>query len=719
MVHRRLFKNQRAVPCTRAHNSDTKWVVIAIMTVSLLRSGGAQNISRISRYIHQSLVTSIAPAVDIGPVNPKTRMTISIDFLPSNIPLMEAYANDVSNPKSPYYRKWLTPEQIGEKFGAPFATLREAESDLKQHGLTVTLVAKDRLHIIAKGSATQVERTFQTPIDRFRRIQIEKGIKTVFFANTRVPRLPFSFASKVQFVSGLDDASKPIPHILDVNQARKMYNLQPTYDLRDEGQGRTVGISSFDGFQLSNVRLLYSQYNLPTPVSGILGNVTIKTIDGGSEFSSAQGEGDLDMQMVLGEAPLCNLIVYDGNSSLVDVLTQEVNDNAADVITESYGWNFTTSEAIAAHTLHTEMTTEGITYCGASGDNGATIGPAYYPDDDPDVLMVGGTVASVDSNGLRISETGWSGSGGGWFPNNDPFNVLPSYQRGNGVPTNENYRLVPDVSMNASGVRNGGFYFYYQGSLDNSFSGTSFSSPVFAGGLAVAEQALISKGNLPPDNAGHQRLGRINDLIYQENGNPKIWYDITSGSNGQLPDGSTAFCTPGWDYVTGWGAINWQGFINSYPISSTIFVTPFAIGIDSNIGTNFVQQANALTSMDGVYDTVQSVSTISGNKVALAASFQLNSSSKLTKLAIIEGSQSTTSGQVSIYLYNNLKRKYDFETSFQNNATDTENSFVIPTFAPYVNSLGQVKAIFVEVQNAPLGRAFQLNLDEFKLGETF
>src|SRR6185436_14540125 len=106
-----------------------------------------------------------------------------------------------------------------------------------------------------------------------------------------------------------------------------------------QGQGRTVAISNWDGYRLSNVPLYYSQYALPTPPGGVNSNVHVVTISGGAGSGTPGAEGDLDIQMVLGMAPLCEFYIYDGGASdLIGTLTREVNDNIADVVSESYGW---------------------------------------------------------------------------------------------------------------------------------------------------------------------------------------------------------------------------------------------------------------------------------------------------------------------------------------------------------------------------------------------
>jgi hypothetical protein len=201
----------------------------------------------------------------------------------------------------------------------------------------------------------------------------------------------------------------------------------------------------------------------------------------------------------------------------------------------------------------------------ASGDGGTGVDPFRYPLIDPEILVVGGTQANVNSGtGTRLSEVGWSGSGGGWSNWSIGFNnSRPSWQTGTGVPavnSFNNHRLAPDVAFHASGP-SGAYQFYWSNTLQSGSIGTSFASPICAGSLAMTEQNIISLGGLTPDAQGHQRFGRINDLVYGMNGDPAVWYDILSGSNGQLPSGQgTSQAGVGWDTVTGWGPMDFGAF---------------------------------------------------------------------------------------------------------------------------------------------------------------
>ena len=58
---------------------------------------------------------------------------------------------------SPNYHQWLTPEEVGEKFGPAPADIATISSWLSSHGLSVDGVSKDRMTIRFSGSAAQVE----------------------------------------------------------------------------------------------------------------------------------------------------------------------------------------------------------------------------------------------------------------------------------------------------------------------------------------------------------------------------------------------------------------------------------------------------------------------------------------------------------------------------------------------------------------------------------
>ena len=509
----------------------------------------------------------VARSIDLGHSDPTRILHVAVS-LPYGDPAgMQAFVDGVSNPASPNYRTFLTPDEVGARFGLSPDRVQSIVDFLRESGFKINLVGRNRLSILAEATVAEAETAFGTTIHEFQTARTDEAGNSRYFSYTSDLKVPSAIAPYVIDVTGLESFTKPQARALSPTLTRTLYDLAPLYTAGRQGQGRTVAISNFDGFRLTNVPLYYTQYSLPAPPGGVGSNVTVVAIGGGSGSGGPGGEGDLDIQMVLGMAPLSTFRIYDGGGSdLIGVLTAEVNDNLADVISESYGWSLNTGTAISAHNLHLSMSAQGITYMAASGDSGTTLEPFSYPDYDPEVLMVGGTIASVDGSGNRTSEVAWSlsngqGGGGGWSNNGAAFNVLSSWQQGTNVPTTINRRLVPDVALHSGGP--GAYFFYLNGSLTSGFVGTSFASPVFAGALAVAEQELIARGGLPPNGAGKQRFGRIQDLFYSQNGRPDVWHDITSGNIGSLPSGAQANAGPAWDFATGWGAIDFNSFVTT------------------------------------------------------------------------------------------------------------------------------------------------------------
>jgi len=508
--------------------------------------------------------------------DPQQKLHINVSLKSPNSEGLKEFVEDVSNPRSPHYRGFLTPEEIGARFGQPGTTVRKVKAYLQAKGFTIKLVGKSNLNIMADATVAQAEKAFNTTINQYRTVNPHDTGRTAFYANASPVQAPSTISSQILTISGLQNYSQPRPGLITINQAQVLYGTAKEFSAGMYGQGRTIAYSNFDGFRLSNLPLYYSAYSLPAPSGGVGSNVSVVEVDGGAGSGTANGEGDLDMQMILGMSPQCNLIIYDGSQNETDVLTQEQDDNKADIISESYGWGFPPADEDANHQIHLMMSAQGITYMCASGDDGTSFlneDQAVYPDIDPDVLVVGGTIANTDATGNRISETAWPQSAGGYTNDGAQCNATPSYQKLGtpGIPTNYPYRLLPDVALNAGGDGQQGaaFPFYWNGQLVAYGSGTSFSSPLFAGGLGIAEQKLVALGKLPTDAGGHNRFGRINDLFYSQNLRSDVWFDLTSGSNGSLLDGTPSNAGAGWDTVTGLGAINFDGFVNSFGTTSS------------------------------------------------------------------------------------------------------------------------------------------------------
>jgi subtilase family serine protease len=548
-------------------------------------------------------VPAIARSSRLAVAVPTETIEATLALQPRDLAGLEAFAESVSDPKSPNYHHFITPEEVGQRFGASAENRRAVTDFLSSKGLSVSLVAPNGMAIIAKGSAANWENAFGTKLAYFRGPDAG-GLQTVNYrANTTALTVPASISRIVTFVSGLDTNNRPMRRAttatLQPQFISSAYNSTPTLNFGYRGQGRHIAFSNFDGLRVADAATYVQYYGLPYPAAGPASNVSIVSVGSPQYTGSRQGEGDLDLQMEIGQAPLADIRIYDSSSDLLGVLTREASDNWADVISESWGWSAGGDETQrtatwnAWHNQHLAMSAQGITYLAASGDSSTHLSPYSYPDFDPEVLMVGGSITTVDSTtGARISDTGWSYSGGGWFNTSTsglnalPWNTLPSWQKGTGVPTNINRRLVPDVSFQAGANNNsnfspGGVFVVYTASSGPyanqtyiyTFDGTSCASPIFAGMLGSMESRLYASSTAPRNT---QRLGRLQNLIYAQNGRSDVYHDITIG-NGLygLPTSSTGntnssytggsqSALPGWDFLTGWGTIDMNAFYKSF-----------------------------------------------------------------------------------------------------------------------------------------------------------
>ncbi|MGN6131119.1 MAG: S53 family peptidase, partial [Nocardioidaceae bacterium] len=314
----------------------------------------------------------------------------------------------------------------------------------------------------------------------------------------------------------------------------------------------------------------------------------------GQEDSNAWSlEVALDIEYAHTTAPGANILLVttptaetlgvQGFPTMMNAEQYVVDHHLADVVTQSFGAaedSFGSPQSLRnlRHAFITG-TQQGITFLASSGDYGSTgstkqpVGQGGgtlstpqvgWPASDPLVTGVGGTnlctdvetgrtvdsthppATCTDNPGQR--ETGWNGSGGGF---SHVFS-RPSYQDtlpAGSTPVPADARGVPDISMDASCstwvvVRDTapGFGGYY------GLCGTSAASPMFAGVVAIADQA-----------AGHD-LGQINDDLYSIASSPSYhdaMFDVTAGDNTQEGSNVPGYTAgPGWDPVTGLGTPN-------------------------------------------------------------------------------------------------------------------------------------------------------------------
>lgn len=185
----------------------------------------------------------------------------------------------------------------------------------------------------------------------------------------------------------------------------------------------------------------------------------------------------------------------------------------------------------------------GVTFLAASGDVGTGVA---YPASSPDVLGVSGTALQLDSSGNYVTETAWSGSGGGV----SKFEREPPFQGSLPIPDDtRGYRGAPEVSYPASPSTGVAIYDSYRISGASSWfqvGGTSAGAPQWAALIAIANSMRVT--------ARKSRLSSTDTAIYSvaKYGLATNFLGVTQGSNGMR--GTICNAMPGYDYITGLGS---------------------------------------------------------------------------------------------------------------------------------------------------------------------
>jgi predicted thioesterase len=305
------------------------------------------------------------------------------------------------------------------------------------------------------------------------------------------------------------------------------------------------------------------------------------------------GEATLDVEYAIatsnnfGPASGTAMIrVYEGgpNATWSDLFGAILHNSDTRVLTTSYsctelgvyiGLSCSQSSLMSFHNLFNQMIGEGWTLIAASGDRGATDNcnntSVSYPSSDPDFVSAGGSILSLNSDGVWEGEVAWSGStGSGSCNHNDGGSgggisvvfATPSWQNSVGV----SMRAVPDLSLNMNNEN-----VFFQGSLSPN-GGTSIVAPAIAGFFAQANAYLLAIGSIcgSGGNAQCAPVGNPNPLLYDEgnaggsagSASHYPYYDITQGCNSNdvtnaVTPPLTYFCAGlGYDEVTGWGSAN-------------------------------------------------------------------------------------------------------------------------------------------------------------------
>ncbi|MFZ0732166.1 MAG: S53 family serine peptidase [Candidatus Sulfotelmatobacter sp.] len=564
----------------------------------------------------QALQTHLAvPGAQLVGRLPSTKkLGLAISLPLRNQEQLDSLLQELYDPTSPNYRKFLTAEEFTDQFGPTAIDYQRVIGFAQSYGLVVTRTFSNRLVLDVRGTVADIEQAFQIRMNIYQHPTESR----TFFAPDVEPTVEAGIP--ILSVDGLSTFNLPRP-MLKKAQPYGSVNSNQTgsgpggqflgSDMRTaygggtalNGSGQVVGLIELGPYRLADVLSYFSSLSQPlnVPIVNVL--VGVDGVCSSTEPSPGpcdDGEEAIDIQQAIAMAPnLSALIVYEAYSASTDALsayTQAATDNIAKQLSISFGWGGTPGSEPGYEQIFKELAAQGQSSFVASGDAGASLSGGY-PGNSPNITDAGGTdLTTSTGGGPWLSESGWIGSGGGW----NSASPIPSYQSpviGSANGGDPSYRNIPDVSAEA----NTDNYFCANGSCQGGIGGTSLAAPRWAAFVALINQQAAVNATAAGANAP---LGFLNPTIYSDGQGANygsIFHDITTGNNengtsctvgtlGCLPNGQQGFdAVTGFDLVTGWGS----------PNGPSVFDTLFPSASNSNFSMSASPGALPLTAGGG------------------------------------------------------------------------------------------------------------------------
>jgi uncharacterized repeat protein (TIGR01451 family) len=524
-------------------------------------------VSSVGATLHGHVPAAVVQLQAKGRLAAATNLNLAIGLPLRNQEALNSFLQQISDPTSPSYHHYLTPEEFTSQFGPTEQDYQKVVDFANANGLTVTKRHGNRVLLDVSGKVSDIEKAFHVTMRTYRHPREARD----FFAPDVEPSL--SNNVPVLHISGLDNYFQPRPalHKMPASNVKPALGSGPFggymgSDFRNayvpgapaslNGSGQTVGLLQFDsGFFQSDINTYESQAGLPNvPVQAVL----LDGYSGGPGI--ANDEVSLDIEMTMSMAPgVSKILVFEGEIT-DDILNAMASNNQVKQLSAS--WSYPIDQT--SEQIFQQFAAQGQSFFNCSQDFDAWVGQIATPCDDPHVTVVGGTTLTTTTNSAWSAETVWNwdvefgtnfdgiGSGGGI----STVYSIPSWQTNIIMTTNHGsttMRNIPDVALTADNV-----YVVFGGGSLGIFGGTSAATPLWAGYMALINQQSAANGN--------SSVGFLNPLIYalaKGTNYNNYFHDITNGNNTWSGSRSNFFAVPGYDLCTGLGTPNGTNLITA------------------------------------------------------------------------------------------------------------------------------------------------------------
>jgi kumamolisin len=498
----------------------------------------------------------------IRDADPNERFEVTVIVRTSSSSQLSNHVKE-TNVRAHRERRYLSRKEFETTHGGSRQDLQKVDDFARKHGLEVKEVNAAARSVKLYGTVGAYSSAFDVKLEQY------EHPKGAYRGRKGELTIPKDLDGVVKSVHGLDNRRQVEPRFHRFSFAKHLEAMfmRPRFSTTDlaglynfptnlNGRGQCVAIVEFGGgYTTNDLNTYFGNLGIQMP------NVSNVSVDSGQNSPglfpiddprNADGEVELDVEVVGGIAPGANIVVYfapNSDQGFIDAINTAIHDsqNNPSILSISWGGPESTWTAQTMQTLDQafqDAAALGVTVFAASGDNGSSDGGAGenpvhehvdYPASDPHVVGCGGTSLTA-SGGSITGETCWSGSGGGV----SEIYGLPDYQARANVPpspvTKKAGRGVPDICADAD--PNTGYNIVVDGQSIQ-IGGTSAVAPLWAGLTALINQSLKA------------HVGSLNHLLYSAPAN--AFHDITQGNNDSVGNGNFQ-AGPGWDACTGLGS---------------------------------------------------------------------------------------------------------------------------------------------------------------------
>jgi subtilase family serine protease len=544
------------------------------MAASLMLFLSVASISAAERKTLHTGVPEVAaqlPRLDRLPATSRLRLAVGLGW--RNQGKLNNLLQQLYNPASVNFHRYLTPQQFTEQFGPAEQDYQSVINFAKANRLEVVGEFDNRAVVDVSGNVSDIEAAFHVTLGHYQHPTEDRR----FFAPDVEPSVDSDVP--VIYVSGLDNyviarpsslrrypvwnpaGNGPKPQLFNGSGTNGYYlgaDFRNAYvpGVSLTGDGQVVGLVELGGYTPSDIK----EYEKLAGYSSVpLDNILV---DGTRNIPIGNDdEVSLDIEMVIAMAPgLTQVNIYEATNNDTDLLNEIVSPTQGEPRPSQISCSFGIGGETNLQQQLTEMAMLGQSFFYASGDGGAPKrGTNSSPQDDNFMTSVGGTELSMNGVGVSWqSEQVWNdqyigGASYGAVVTSEP---IPAYQRGINMSLNQGstvYRNIPDVAMVAD---------YIEVVLTDVFTngnppkpgdvtvlgGTSAAAPLWAAFTALVNQQAAAQDKPP--------VGFLNPALYDIGQGPlytSCFHDIIVGNSTNANNLTQYYAFPGYDLCTGWG----------------------------------------------------------------------------------------------------------------------------------------------------------------------